>query len=576
MNPVLRLARLCVVLSASVSPSLASSAVQFDGLDDALERNARALVRLASTPCDRPRWRIERLYQNADKELQGALEALGYYTYTVDKELSFADPACWSATFTVQLGAPVVLNEVRLSIIGEARNFPRIVEDIDGRRPETGSVLNHGTYEAFKRSALTLLSNRGFLAAELTSSTVIVDEGLTSALIDIEIESGSRHRFGELSYTEGILEDGILHSYSTFEPGDYYDAAAISRLHEQLRGSGFFASVSIRSDPVIDSSDVPVIVTLQPAKRHLFSAGAGYSTDTGPRGKVGYANPRLNSAGHRLETALFVSQVDSKLTGTYRWPHVGSRLSWFEGYTGYQERRTDTSESDKTTVGLRWVRTRTDRWYETPYIDLTYEEFEVGGEKSLSTLLIPGITWEATEGRALRRIESGWKTSLDLRASYEKLFSDATFGQVTSSAKYVRSLGEANRLIVRGKVGVTFVSDVLDLPATVRFFTGGDTSVRGYEYESIGPLNDAGEVIGGSNLATFSVEIDRLVRENWAIAVFADTGSAFNDSDADFKTGVGIGVRWFSPFGPVRLDVAHPLDDPDTDVRFHITLGPDL
>jgi translocation and assembly module TamA len=576
LNPVLRLARLCVALSITVSPSLANSAVQFDGLDDALERNARALVRLASTPCDRPRWRVERLYRNADKELQGALEALGYYAYTVEKELSFSDPACWSATFTVQLGAPVVLNEVRLSLNGEARNFPRIVEEIDGRRPEIGSVLNHGTYAAFKRSALTLLSNRGFLAAEMTKSTVVVDEALASALIDIEIDSGSRHRFGELSYTKGILEDPILYSYSTFEPGDYYDAAAISRLHEQLRGSGFFASVSIRSDPVIDSLDVPVIVTLQPAKRHLFSAGAGYSTDTGPRGKVGYANRRLNSAGHRLETALFISPVDSKLTGTYRWPHVRSRLSWFEGYTGYQERRTDTSESDKTTVGLRWIRTRTDRWFETPYIDLTREEFEVAGEQSQSTLLIPGISWEATEGRALRRIESGWKASVDVRASYDAVFSDVTFGQVRSSAKYVRSLGQASRLIVRGEVGTTFVADVEELPATVRFFTGGDTSVRGYDYESIGPLNDDGEVTGGSNLTTFSVEIDRLVREDWAIAVFADTGSAFNDSDVDFKTGVGIGVRWFSPFGPIRLDFAHPLDDPDTDVRFHLTLGPDL
>lgn len=573
---MLRLAQLCIALSLTVSPSPANSAVQFLGLDDALERNAQALVRLASTPCDRPTWRVERLYRNSDKELRGALEALGYYAYTVEKELSFKDPACWAATFTVQLGEPVVLDEVRLSINGGARDFPRIVEEIDGRRPEIGSVLNHGTYAAFKRSALTLLSNRGFLAAEITRSTVVVNEALTSARIDIEIESGSRHRFGDLSYTEGILEDDILRSYSTFEPGDYYDAGAISRLHERLRGSGFFSTVSIRADPLDDSLDVPVGVTLQPAKRHLFSAGAGYSTDTGPRGRIGYANRRLNPAGHRLEAELFLSPVDSKLTGTYRWPHVGSRLSWFETYTGYQQRQTDTSESDKTTFGLRWVRNRTDRWLETPYIDLTYEEFEVADEKSQSTLLMQGITWEATEGRALRRIEFGWKASIDMRASYEALFSDVTFGQLRTSAKYVRSLGEASRLLARGEVGTTLGADAVDLPATVRFFTGGDTSVRGYDYESIGPLNDDGEVIGGSNLLTFSVELDRLVGEDWAVAVFADTGSAFNGSDADFKTGVGIGVRWFSPFGPVRLDLAHPLDDPNTNVRFHITLGPDL
>lgn len=558
------------------APADALGDVEFLGLDPALERNARAMVQLASATCDRPTWRVERLYRNADEELREALEALGYYTYTLEKDLSVEDPACWQATFTIQLDSPVIVKDVRLSFTGEAGVHPAIVEDIDGRKLAIGTVLNHGKYEAFKNAILTQLGNRGYLAAEFTKSAVVVDEALTSAVIDIEVAPGDRYRFGEVSYTEGVLDADILRSYSKFKPSEYYDADAIARLHEQLRGSGYFATVSIRADPVNDSLDVPVIVTLQPVKRHLFLAGVGYSTDTGLHGRLRYVNRRLNTAGHRLGAELFASSVDSELTATYRWPHAGSRLSWFEAYSGYQQRRTDSSESDKTTVGFRWVRNRTDQWLETPYIDLTYEDFEIAGERDQSTLLIPGIKWEANEGRALRRIETGWKISADLRASYKELFSDATFGQVTSSAKYVRSLGEASRLIVRGELGTTFGADIRNLPATVRFFTGGDTSVRGYDYESIGPINDDGEVIGGSNLATFSVEIDRLVREDWAVAVFADSGSAFNDSDVDFKTGIGIGVRWFSPFGPVRLDLAHPLDDEETDIRFHLTLGPDL
>ena len=98
----------------------AVAGVEFEGLDDALERNAHSLVRLASTPCDRPRWRIERLFRNADSELQGALEALGYYGYSLEKSLSFEDPDCWAARFTIQLGAPVILSDVRLSITGAA------------------------------------------------------------------------------------------------------------------------------------------------------------------------------------------------------------------------------------------------------------------------------------------------------------------------------------------------------------------------------------------------------------------------------------------------------------------------
>ena len=100
--------------------------------------------------------------------------------------------------------------------------------------------------------------------------------------------------------------------------------------------------------------------------------------------------------------------------------------------------------------------------------------------------------------------------------------------------------------------------------------------IRGYGYETIGPVDDQGEVTGGSHLTVLSPEADYLILKNCGIAAFVDTGSAFNGTDIDLQTGIGIGVRWYSPLGPIRVDVAHPLDDPDTDYRFHITLGTDL
>ena len=107
-------------------------------------------------------------------------------------------------------------------------------------------------------------------------------------------------------------------------------------------------------------------------------------------------------------------------------------------------------------------------------------------------------------------------------------------------------------------------------------FAGGDRSVRGYDFETLGPVDADGLVIGGSNLLEGSLEFDYLFKPQWAVAVFADTGSAFNNSDVDLSTGAGLGVRWYSPVGPIRLDLAHPLDDPGTSVRVHISLGLDL
>jgi len=166
--------------------------------------------------------------------------------------------------------------------------------------------------------------------------------------------------------------------------------------------------------------------------------------------------------------------------------------------------------------------------------------------------------------------------SFDLYGAHEKLLSDTTFFQATVSSKWIKSLGESTRFLARADLGTTVTQNFGQLPATVRFFTGGDTTVRGYGFETIGPVDPDGNVTGGEHLIVLSLEADWLVANNWAVAVFADSGTSFVGSDPDFKTGVGIGLHWYSPVGPIRVDLAHPLDDPDQDYRLHITFGPDL
>lgn len=554
----------------------ASADVIFSGLEPDQEANARALMPLAAASCDSARWRIQRLFRDSDKNMRKALEALGYYDITISKTLTWNDE-CWQASFDIEVGEPVRLRQVDVVVEGDAAHDTAFQYRIAESRPEPGDVLNHGIYDEFKSSLLGAAITGGYFDADFESSEVIVDRDWHAADIDLRLHSGTRYRFGQVTFSEGILAENLLMGYSDIRIGEYYSAKAISDLYEALNGSTYFGSVSISTEP-IDTKEktVPVTIALTPGARSIYSIGAGYATDTGPQGRLGYANRRRNENGHQFESKLFAAPVRSELTAAYRWPIRDPRQEWFSVVAGVQYEDTDTSESDTYKLGVLRSHNVSKAWLETRYLDIEFEDFKIGDQDTSSRLIILGINRESSKGRELNRVINGRRLSFDLRGASDSLGSDTSFLQFRSTAKWIRSLGEKTRILSRGSLGLTAKEDLTELPASVRFFAGGDRSVRGYDYESLGPKDAMGDVIGGSHLLTGSLEIDRLIRPQWALAAFVDSGSAFNDSGIEFSTGAGLGIRWYSPIGPVRLDVAHPFDDPDQDIRLHISLGPDL
>jgi len=553
-----------------------SAAVTYTGLDAAQEANARVVMPLASADCTVARWRVERLFRDADKNLRSALEALGYYDVEVTKSLVFNDE-CWQANIDVEVGDPVVLRNVGIEIVGDAAIDSEFGSLVEANKPTAGRILNHGRYEIYKTTLLSTAIARGYFDVEFLRSEVTVDPEKHAGDIRITLSSGSRYRFGEVNFTEGILRDTLMSGFSDIRSGDYYQSDAISELYEALNGSTYFGAVSISTEPLdTEQKTVPVNVVLQPGTRRIYSVGAGFTTDTGPHGRLGYENRRRNDIGHQFESKLFASPVRSELTATYRWPMRDPRKEWFNTVLGIQHEDTDTSESDTYKIGIQHSRSLSESWLETRYLDYAFEEFKVGDQDTTSELVIFGINWESARGRELSRVTNGLRLSFDLRGASDELASDTSFAQFNFTTKWIHSFSEKTRILARGSAGVTAKEDLTALPVSVRLFAGGDRSVRGYDFETLGPMDQDGLVIGGSNLLEGSLEFDYLFKPQWSIAAFADTGSAFNGSDVDFSTGVGLGLRWYSPVGPIRLDLAHPLDDPDQKVRVHISLGLDL
>jgi translocation and assembly module TamA len=571
--PALAVAALAVCLTA---PAGARSEVEIKGLDEALASNVRALLPMMASDCDSARWRIERLFRDADQKIGEALQALGYYEPMIVKTLSWNED-CWHAIFEIKAGVPVRIRTSNIEVLGPGATDPALLPKMTQRRPTVGDVLNHGAYDNYKAALLQRAINAGYFDAAYERSRAIVDRGARAADIELRLQSGSKYVFGTVSFTEGIIRKRLLRGYTDIRQGDPYSSRLIGELYETLNGSGYFATVAISTDPVDTAAKVvPVNIELTPAKRRLYTVGGGFTTDTGLQGRLGYTDRRINDQGHQMETKLFVSEVQSQLNGTYRWPRSDPRHEWFSVIAGAQQENTETSTSDTLKLGILRSRNLGHGWLETRYINFEYDHFQVAEQKTTSQLLIFGNNWEKDKGRTLSRAANGYHLNFDVRGASDTLGSDTSFLQLQLKARWIYGLGDKARILTRASVATTLKDKLTELPPSVRYFAGGDHSIRGYGYESLGPVDDDGNVIGGSNLAEASVELDRLFREKWAIAVFADTGSAFNGTDIELSSGVGVGLRWYSPLGPIRLDFAHPLDDPDTDLRLHISLGPDF
>ena len=570
------LAWLLVALSLPVG---ARADVVFTGLDEAQETNVRALLPLARLDCETVPWRVERLFRDADRDIHEALESLGYYGATITKALERSD-ACWTARFTIEVGEPVVFRSVEILVLGDASDDATFNRRVQARRIKSGEVLHHGRYDRYKRTLIDTAIARGYFEAEFTRAEITVDAENYAADLALVLESGPRYRFGDVTFTEGILRDSLLQGYSDIEPGAPYDVKAVNNLYEALNGSSYFSSVSISTDPLDTEGKItPVSVTLTPGMRRIYSVGAGFATDTGPQGRLGFNNRRKNDKGHQLEARLFGSKVRSEITTAYRFPMQDPRNEWFSVGAGFQHEETDTSESDTFKVGILESHNIAKHWLETRYVDYVREDFTIAEQNTTSTLIILGVNREKVVGREMSRSLNGHRYTFDLRGASDSLGSDTSFLQFRASALWIHSLSEKSRVLARARIGTTLKDQFSELPASVRFFAGGDNSIRGYELESLGPLDADGNVIGGSHLVEASLEVDRLFRPQWAIAAFVDTGSAFSGmsgSSVELSTGVGIGLRWYSPLGPIRLDFAHPLDDPDHSLRVHITLGPEL
>jgi translocation and assembly module TamA len=316
-------------------------------------------------------------------------------------------------------------------------------------------------------------------------------------------------------------------------------------------------------------------VVLTGAARRQQTYGIGFSTDTGPRVRFSRTNRRFNEQGHQFSVTAQLSPVISEITSNYRLPYGDPRKEWINFDAGVKHEVTDAATSSSLELGARRLVQRPHDWTRTQMLNYQVEDFDISAQRGRSRLLMPGIEWTRLRADNQIRPRNGSKLDLSARFAADALASDTSFVQLTLHGKWIWSFEHGGRVLIRGDLGTTSERELAELPPSVRFFAGGDNSVRGYDYKALGPVDTTGQVIGGESLAVASFEYEHPLVARWSIAAFIDSGNAFSGSKFEAKTGAGLGGRWQSPLGPIRVDVARALDDA-RGWRLHISLGPDL
>ncbi|HSN70835.1 MAG TPA: autotransporter assembly complex family protein [Steroidobacteraceae bacterium] len=568
---------LCIALGAVQSLCAAELELSVEGVDGDLRGAILSRLTLAQyEDRDVAPATIRYQFDNAEQEIREALEPFGYYAPDIDARLE-EDGDAVHATFEVDAGEPVVVRSLNVTVASEAAELPAVAAAIESFEPDVGDRLDHGAYESSKSAIGSALRSAGYLDASLEQHRVAVSIENRAADIDVVWEPGPRYEFGEVRFSDVQFPREFLVGYVPWEEGESYSTTKLLELQQRLTTTDYFQTVSVqpnleeRADGVI-----PVDVLLTENERNFYSAGLYYSTDFGAGVRLEYERRWLNDKGHTLATEIEYSQRLQEYGLTYRIPRPGPQDRDFTFGFAYADEESDTARSRSARIAAAESRRRWRGFTRTLGLQYLRGDFEIGDDQRQSAVFYAEGTLSRRRLDDLTRPRNGYVADLGVRLAPSAFLSDTWLAQIWLGGGYLRSVGRNSRLITRLDLGAMAVDDFDDLPPELRFFAGGDRSLRGFDYQAIGERDADGDVIGGEYLVTTSVEYEHFFDDNWGAAMFVDAGDAFTN-DFEVNVSVGIGARWRSPVGVVRLDFAKPVvTDFEDGWRLHLTIGPTL
>jgi translocation and assembly module TamA len=556
-----------------------------EGLTDPSLKKLLESISETTKLAERPPVSIELLQRRVkgDVELfQKALRSRGFYAASVTSEID-GDTEPVQIIFRVNSGSPYLLKSVDIEMVDSVSVTeikPPSPEDLGLilGRPAESRILLDG-----EKALIRWFRARGFPFPTVLERKVVVDHAVQGVTVDFLVHPGPRGYFGhtEIEGLESVKEDFLL-AQLPWKEGDPFNADLLTLAQSRLQATGLLATVQVKSGERLEEKDLlPVTIIVKERKHRTIKGGANYQTDEGFGGKISWENRNMFGRGERLLLALVVSEIAYAAESEFRKPcflHNEQSLVWDFRLA---EDHPDAYDSQNITSSLMIERTLMPGMKMGGGLAFRFSDVEQAGNKELFSLIFLPVNFDWDASDDILDPSRGGRLAVKIAPFLDIMESDLAFTE--GYARYSHYIRVTSRpfmvLAGRGSFGSIVGAGRDEIPADLRFYAGGGGSIRGYAYQSVGPVKD-GDPIGGRSLLELSAELRVKVSRHFGLVGFLDGGNAYEgmlpDFDEELRWGAGMGVRYYTPVGPLRLDVGVPLNPRngvDDDFQLYISIG---
>jgi translocation and assembly module TamA len=596
-------AALAFALAAAPAAAAAGVNVEVRGVDETLRANVLAYLsfeRYKKGGVDLTPDMVERLHNRVEREVQEALRPFGYFEPQVSSTVTDLGKGEWRVLVEIKPGRPVLVTHIDVQVTGPGATDPLFTRILARPLLKDGDRLNQASYEAIKQDLQRTAATYGYFDAKLTRNELLVDPAHYTSSIALEFTTGDRYRFGATTITQQVVKESLVRRYLRYHQGDLFDLTQVLRTQFALDDAQYFANLEVRpGTPDPATHTVAVDIHADPNRRHRYSFGAGYATDTGARATLGFEDHRINSSGQSFNAALQFAQITRyNVVTSYIFP-VGDPAVEHFALNGNIEQQTladVTAYTQSVGPSFTWVHDGWQTVWKANAVRTTSEDLN---GTTTDRLLVPELDLASVPKDYLGEPLFEYPFVAEIRGSDAALGSDSNFVQAHMQLENTFRLGGPWHLLLREEVGASLVSRFSDLPTIYRFFAGGDNSVRGFYYNELSPTDPvcttgsngqflrtangscqsvAGYIkVGGKDVITGTVEFVRELPRNLGWATFVDYGNSFDSfSSTHLFYSAGVGIRFRTPVLTLGVDVAQPLNSPGAGPRLHINFSPKL